>query len=166
MSWDVTGSTWKRRLRITYINQQTALSTFGEPTAWHQCDPFRRLTYLPSEKHLTLTFQWAPQRNHSKGRTHLNREILLPDQVEQSSCLLDIAISREGIIIPDYPGVLHSNCPPDIAISREGIIIPDYPVVRHSKCLPDIAISREGIIIPDYPVVWPDFLIWAIIVQC
>ena len=45
---------------------------------------------------------------------------------------------------------------PDIAISREDIIIPDYPGVRHSNCLPDIAIRREGIIIPDYPVVWPD----------
>ena len=53
--------------------------------------------------------------------------------------LPDIAISREGIIIPDYPGVRHSNCPPDIAISREGIIIPDYPGVRHSNCPPDIA---------------------------
>ena len=97
--------------------------------------------------------------NCRNRRTHLNRETLLPDQVEQSSCLLDIAISREGIIIPYYPGVRHWNCLPDIAISREGIIIPDYPGVRHSKCLPDIAISREGIIIPDYPVVWPDFLI-------
>ena len=140
--WDVTDSIWRRRLRVTHSNQQTALSTFREPTTWHQCDPVRRWTYLPSENHLTLIFQWAPQRSHSKGRTNLNWEILLPAMVGQSSCL------------------------PYIAIRREGIIIPDYAVVRHSNCLPDNVISREGIIITDYPVVWHDFWIWAIIVKC